>query len=43
MDERIGSGLHHSRENRGSVGRVSAFWLRVVQVVSGGLDQGLDG
>ena len=28
MDERIGFGLYQSCENRGSVGRVSVFWLR---------------
>ena len=28
MDEMIGFGLYQSCENRGSVGRVSVFWLR---------------
>ena len=28
MDERIGFGLYQSCVNRGSVGRVSVFWLR---------------
>ena len=28
MDDRIGSGLYQSCGNRGSVGRVSVFWLR---------------
>ena len=27
MNERIGFGLYQSRGNRGSVGRVSVFWL----------------
>ena len=28
VDERIGFGLYQSCGNRGSVGRVSVFWLR---------------
>ena len=44
MDERIGFGLYQSCGDRGSVGRVSVFWLRCVGGVGGewvgGLDQG---
>ena len=47
MDERIGFGLYQSCVNKGSVGRVSVFWLRwcgwcrlgVCRV----LEQGLEG
>ena len=42
VDERIGFGLYQSCGNRGSVGRVSVFWLRWCWWV-GGLDQGLEG
>ena len=42
MDERFGFGLYQSCGNRGSVGRVSVFWLRWCMWV-GGLDQGLEG
>ena len=35
MDERIGFGLYQSCGNRGSVGRVSMFWLCAVGGVGG--------
>ena len=40
-DERIGFGIYKSGGNRGSVGRVSVFWLRWCGWV-GGLDHGLE-
>ena len=47
MDERIMFGLYQSCWNRGSVGRVSVFWLRWCGWcrwgVGRGLDQGLEG
>ena len=48
MDERIEFVLYQSCGSRGSVGRVSVFWLRWCGVVVGGewvgvLDQGLEG
>ena len=39
MDEIIGFGLYQSCGDRGSVGRVSVFWLRWCRWVRG-LDQG---
>ena len=44
VDERIGFGLYQSCGNRGSVGRVSVFWLRWCRLgVCRGLDQDLEG
>ena len=47
MDERIGFELYQSCGNRGSVARVSVFWLRWCGSGGGewvgGLDQGLEG
>ena len=48
MDERMGLELHQSCGNRGSVGRLSVFWLRRwcgwrMWGVGRGLDQGLEG
>ena len=44
MNERIGLGFYQSCGNRGSVGRVSVFWLRWCGCgVGRGLDQGLEG
>ena len=36
MDEKIGFGLYQSCGNRGSVGRVSVFWLQWLGCVGGG-------
>ena len=45
MNERIEFGLYQSCGNRGSVGRVSVFWLRWCGWCRwvGGLDQCLEG
>ena len=47
MDEKIGLGLYQSFGNRGSVGRVSVFWLRWCGWcrwrVGRALDHGLEG
>ena len=42
VDEKIGFGLYQSCGNRGSVGRVSVFWLRWYRW-GVGIDQGLEG
>ena len=42
MDERIGFGLYQSCGNRGSVERVSVFWLRWCGWCRWGVGRGLD-